>query len=138
MTPPYSPESDGVAKRKNRTPKEMINAMLVSSRVPLKLWGEAILDLHQMDMKITFLNGDIDETIYMVQPENFVSGDPNNMVCKLNQSIFGLKQASRQLYFKFHQVIISFDFEMNLVDDCIYHRLCWGKYIFLVPYVDEI
>ena len=71
------------------------------------------LELHQMDVKTAFLNGDIDETIYMVQPENVVSGDLKNMVCKLKKSIYGVKQASRQWYFKFHQLIISFGFEKN-------------------------
>ena len=65
------------------------------------------LELHQMDVKTAFLNGDIEETIYMMQPENFVSGDSKSMVCKLNKSIYGLKQASRQWYYKFHQVITS-------------------------------
>jgi len=54
------------------------------------------LELHQMDVKTAFLNDNIDEKIYMVQPENFVLGDPKNMVCKLTKSIYGLKQASRQ------------------------------------------
>ena len=45
---------------------------------------------------------DIDETIYMVQPKNFVSGDTKRMVFKLKKSIYGLKQASRQWYYKFH------------------------------------
>ena len=48
------------------------------------------LELHQMDVKTVFLNGDIDETIYMVQPENFVSGVTKRMVCKLKKSIYGL------------------------------------------------
>ena len=60
------------------------------------------LELHKMEVKTTFLNGDIDETIYMVQPENFVSRDTKQMVCKLKKSIYGLKQASRQWYYKFH------------------------------------
>ena len=60
-----------------------------------------------MDVKTAFLNGDIEETIYMMQPENFVSGDSKSMVCKLNKSIYGLKQASRQWYYNFHQVITS-------------------------------
>ena len=42
-TPPYSPKSNGVAKRKNRTLKEMMNDMLVSSGAYLNMWGEAIL-----------------------------------------------------------------------------------------------
>ena len=74
----------------------------------------------------------------MVQLENFVSGDPKNMVCKLTKSIYGLKHASRQCYHKFHQVILSFGFEMNLVDDCVYHKFSGSKYIFLVLYVDDI
>ena len=60
------------------------------------------------------------------------------MVCKLKKSIYGLKQASRQWYFKFHEVILSFGFEANLADECIYHKLCGSKYIFLILYVDDI
>ena len=54
------------------------------------------LKLHQMDVKTAFLNGNIDETIYMVQPENFESNDSKQLVCKLTRSIYGLKQTSRQ------------------------------------------
>ncbi|CAM8893216.1 unnamed protein product [Rhodiola kirilowii] len=39
VTPPYSPQSNGIAKRKNRTIKEMMNAMLLSSGLPLRMWG---------------------------------------------------------------------------------------------------
>ena len=53
------------------------------------------LELHQMDVKTAFLNGNIDETIYMVQPENFESNDSKQLVCKLKRSIYGLKQASQ-------------------------------------------
>ena len=96
------------------------------------------LELHQMDIKTAFLNGDIDEMIYMVQPENFVSGDAKQMVYKLKKSIYELKQASRQWYYKFHQLIMLFGFEMNVVDDCTYHKFSGSKYIFLVLYVDDI
>ena len=73
-----------------------------SFRTIMALVAHFDLELHQMDVKTAFLNGDIDETIYMMQPENFVSGDPKRMVCKLKKSIYGLKQASRQWYYKFH------------------------------------
>ena len=60
------------------------------------------LELHQMDVRTAFLNGNIDKTIYIVQPKNFESKNKKNMVCKLKKSIYGLKQASCQLYHKFH------------------------------------
>ena len=67
-----------------------------------------------------------------------MSGDTKRMVFKLKKSIYGLKQASRQWYYKFHQVIISSGFEMNMVDDCIYHKFSGSKHIYLVLYVDDI
>nr|KYP60322.1 Retrovirus-related Pol polyprotein from transposon TNT 1-94 [Cajanus cajan]KYP60337.1 Retrovirus-related Pol polyprotein from transposon TNT 1-94 [Cajanus cajan]KYP60343.1 Retrovirus-related Pol polyprotein from transposon TNT 1-94 [Cajanus cajan] len=91
-----------------------------------------------MDVKTMFLNGNIDKTIYMIQPENFILKDSNKLVCKLKKSIYGLKQASRKWYFKFHHVITSCGFEVNLVDDCIYHKFCGSNYNFLVFYVDDI
>ena len=109
-----------------------------SFRTIMALVVQFNLELHQMDVKTAFLNGDIDETIYMMQPENFVLGDTKRMVCKLKKSIYGLKQASHQWYFKFHQVIISSGFEMNMVDDCIYHKISGSKHIYLVLYVDDI
>ena len=56
------------------------------------------LQLHQMDVKTAFLNGEIDETIYMEKPENFVTGNPKSMVCKLKKSLYGLKQSHRLWY----------------------------------------
>lgn len=54
-----------------------------SFRIIIALVAQFDLELHQTDVKTTFLNGDIDETIYMVQPENFAFRDPNKTVCKL-------------------------------------------------------
>ncbi|CAM8903118.1 unnamed protein product [Rhodiola kirilowii] len=110
----------------------------IDFRIIMALSAHFDLELHQIDVKTTFLNGDIDEVIYMVQPENFECGDSKNIVCKLRKSIYGLKQASRQWYFKFYQVIISYGFEANLMDECVYHKFCGSKFIFLVLYVDDI
>ena len=60
------------------------------------------------------------------------------MVWKLKKFIYELKQTSRQWYYKFYQVIISFDFKMNIVDACIYQKFSESKYIFLVLYIDDI
>ena len=114
----------------------------VSTKDSFKIVMELVvyfdLELHHMDVKTTFLNDNIDETIYMVQPKNFVFGDPKKTVCKLKKSIYGLKQASHQWYYKFHQVIVLFGFEINMVDECVYHTFTGSKHIFLVLYVDDI
>jgi hypothetical protein len=54
------------------------------------------LELHQMDVKTTFLNGDLLKNIYMAQPKGFVVKGKEHMGCHLRKSIYGLKQASRQ------------------------------------------
>ena len=73
-----------------------------------------------------------------MQSKNFVSRDPKNVICKLKKSIYELNQASRQWYYKFHQVVISFGFKTNVVEDCVYHKFSGSKHIFLILYVDDI
>ncbi|RDX78204.1 hypothetical protein CR513_41548, partial [Mucuna pruriens] len=67
-----------------------------SCRIVMALIAHFDLDLHQMDVKTAFLNGDIDETIYMMQHENFVSNESKSMGYKLKKSIYVLKQASHR------------------------------------------
>ena len=76
----------------------------------------------------------------MDHPEGFsISGrNGDKLVCKLKRSIYGLKQASRQWYLKFNNVITSFGFKENIVDRCIYIKVSGSKVIFLVLYVDDI
>ena len=57
----------------------------------MALVGHFDLELHQMGVKTTFLNGDLEEEIYMKQPEGFLSSIGEHLVCKLNKSIYGLK-----------------------------------------------
>ena len=63
-----------------------------SLRIVMTLVAYFDMELHQMDVKIAFLNGDLDEEVYIKQPEGFCNED--KLVCKLNRSIYGLKQAS--------------------------------------------
>ena len=53
-------------------------------------------ELHQMDVRITFLNGDLVNDVYMSQPICFEEVGKEHMFCKLHTSIYGLKQSSRQ------------------------------------------
>jgi len=87
-------------------------------------------ELHQMDVKTAFLNGSPEKEVYMKQPEGLYSSEGENLVYKLNKSIYGLKQASRRWCLKFHEVITSFGFEENIMDQCIYTKSSVGAHLF--------
>ncbi|CAL8152840.1 unnamed protein product [Prunus armeniaca] len=73
-----------------------------------------------MDIKTGFLNEDLYEEIYMRQPEGLIQEGREEMVCKLRKSIYGLKQASRQWYLKFDEVLRSHGFTESLLDVFLY------------------
>jgi ATP-binding cassette subfamily B (MDR/TAP) protein 1 len=91
-----------------------------------------------MDFKTSFLNGNIEEELYMVQPEGFVDPKDANKVCKLQRSIYGLKQASRSWNLCFDEVIKDFGFVQNTEESCIYKKMSGSSISFLVLYVDDI
>ena len=66
-----------------------------SFRIIMVLVAHYDLELHQMDVKTTFLNSDLEENVYMAQPKGFVLEGKERMWCRLKKSIYGLKQASR-------------------------------------------
>ena len=68
-----------------------------SIRLILAIVAHMNLELYQMDVKIAFLNGDLEEEIYINQPVGFVAEGQEHKVCKLKRSIYGLKQSSLQL-----------------------------------------
>ena len=96
------------------------------------------LELHQMDVKTAFLNGYLEEDVYMDQLVGFIEEGKEHMMCKLKNSIYGLKQASRQWYLKFNDIITSFGFKENIVNRCIYLKVSGSKFIFLILYVDDL
>ncbi|KAL0284941.1 UNVERIFIED_CONTAM: Retrovirus-related Pol polyprotein from transposon TNT 1-94 [Sesamum calycinum] len=73
------------------------------------------LEFFQMDVKTTFLNGELDEEIYMDQPEGFQEMGLKRKVCRLKRSIYGLKQSSRQWYYRFHRAITSIGNNMEMI-----------------------
>ena len=76
-----------------------------------------------MDVKITFLNGELEEEIYMDQPEGCMVPSDEQKVCRPVKSLYGLKQAPKQCHNKFDHVLISNGFSINDVDKCIYKKV---------------
>ena len=74
---------------------------LNSIRTLLSIVAIQNLELEQMDVDTTFLNGDLEEEIYMLQPQGYEAKGKEKMVCRLQKILYGLKQASRQWYLKF-------------------------------------
>ena len=85
-----------------------------------------------------FLNGNLTEDVYMMQPEGFV--DPTNAgkICKLQKSIYGLKQASRSWNIHFDEVVQGFGFIKNEEEACVYKKESGSSVAFLILYVDDI
>lgn len=88
-------------------------------RIILALVAHFDLELQQMDMKIAFLNGDLKEEVYMKRPKGFSFSNGEHLICKLKIFIYGLKQPSHKWYLKFHNVISSFGFVENIMDQCL-------------------
>jgi hypothetical protein len=109
-----------------------------SLRIIMTLVAHYDLELHQMDVKTSFINGDLLENVYMAQPKGLAIKGKEHMGCHMRKSIYGLKQASRQWYLKFDETIRSFDFKENEEDSCIYAKFRNRKFIFLILYVDDI
>lgn len=72
-----------------------------------------------MDVKTTFLNGELDEEIYMHQPEGFVMPRQEHKVCNLIKSLYDFKKAPKQWHEKFDKVIVSNGFRIHDSDKCV-------------------
>jgi hypothetical protein len=91
-----------------------------------------------MDVKTTFLHGDLEKEIYMKQPEEFVVRGKKYLVCKLKRSLYGLKQSIRMWYQNFDTYILSLGFVRSRVDHYIYSKEEGGRFIYATLYVDAM
>ena len=89
-------------------------------------------EIWQMDVKTAFLNGFLEEELYMMQPEGFVDPKDANKVCKLQRSIYGLVQASRRWNICFDSVIKAYSFIQTCGEACIYKKVSGSTTIFLI------
>ena len=109
-----------------------------SIRVVLAMVAHLDLELFQMNVRTAFLNGNLEEEIYMDQPIGFVSKGQEDNVCHLKRSIYGLKHFSRSWYLRFHEVITSLGLSMASEDHCVHVKRSTGGIMFLTLYFDDI
>ena len=91
-----------------------------------------------MDVKTSFLHGDLEEEIYMKQPEGFAVKGKKELVCRLKKYMYGLKQSPRMWYQKFDTYIQGLGFIRSKENHCVYFKLIGDCVIYLVLYVDDM
>ena len=97
------------------------------------------LELEQLDVKIAFLHGDLDEKIFMEQQEGFKVKGKESMVYKLKKSLYGLKHVPRQRYKKFNSFMMNQEYKRTFENPCVYvRRFLDDKFIILLLYVDDM
>ena len=96
------------------------------------------LKLHQVDVATAFLNGTLEEEVYMRQPEGFEVNGKEHLVCKLKKSIYGLKQSPRCWNTALDTELKKMGFAQSPNDPCIYYKNMEGEMLFLRVYVDDI
>ena len=91
-----------------------------------------------MDVKIAFLNGDLEEQIYMEQLEGCVVLGKKKNVCRLVKSLYRLKQAPKQWHIKFDHVLVTNRYSIHDVDKCIYNKYEDNTCVVICLYVDDM
>ena len=131
----------GYSQKKGTDYDEIFSPVVRHTSIRLVLALVASWDLHleQMDVKTAFLHGDLEEEIYMEQPEGFVEPGKEQLVCSLRKSLYGLKQAPRQWYKKFDSYMLRIGYQRCEYDCCVYVKyLDDGSPLLLLLYVDDM
>jgi len=113
-------------------------AMIKSIQILLAIVAYHDYEIWQMDVKTAFLNGNLLEDVYMTQPEGFGYPKATKKVCKLQRSIYELKQASRSWNLRFDEIVQQYGFIKNEDEPCVYKKVSGSIVSFLVLYVDDI
>ena len=91
-----------------------------------------------MDLKTKFMNGTIDEEVYIEQPEGFEINSKDTHVCKLKKALYGLKQAPRAWYARMDAYVLRIGFIKSNVDPNLYIKVVDNEPIIILLYVDDL
>ena len=91
-----------------------------------------------MDVKIAFLNGVIEEEVYVEQPQGFEIHDRESHVCRLKKALYGLKQAPRAWYGRMDSFLMSLGFTKSKADSNLYYKVVGDRPVLLLLYVDDL
>ena len=95
------------------------------------------MKVHQMDIVTAFLNGDLEEEIYMYQSDGYVEAGQEDLVCLIKKPFYGLKQAPRCWSIKFINHVRKTGFQQSEVEPCMFIRSGQDKHCVLAVYVDD-
>ncbi|GFS33516.1 hypothetical protein Acr_00g0028940 [Actinidia rufa] len=131
-----------VFAKEEDTPGIRYKARLVAKRYTQKEgidYNEFDLELAQLDVITAFLNGNLDEEIYMAQLDGFKVPRKEYLACRLMKSLYGLKQSLRQWYKRLDQFMVEHKYTRSQFDHCVYfHKQHDGSMIYLLLYVDDM
>lgn len=107
-------------------------------RVVLSIAVNNSWPIHQLDVQNAFLQGKLSETVYIQQPSGFVDPSFPKHVCRLQKSLYGLKQGPRTWFTRFTDFLRSFGFHASKSDSSLFIFHKNGKNAYLLLYVDDI
>jgi hypothetical protein len=113
-------------------------ARYTSIKTIIALVAKMKWNLHQMDVKIAFLNGVIEEEVYIDQPQGFELEDRKSHVCKLKKASYGLRQARRAWYGRIDSFLTSLGFTKSKADSNLYFKIMDNEPVILLLYVDDL
>jgi hypothetical protein len=94
--------------------------------------------IHQMDVKTTFMNGVVEEEVYVEQPQGFKTHDRKTHVCRLKKALYGLKQAPEAWYSRLGNFLMSLGFTKSKADPNLYYKVEDNGPMILLLYVDDL
>ncbi|GJV53092.1 retrovirus-related pol polyprotein from transposon TNT 1-94 [Tanacetum coccineum] len=113
-------------------------ARLESIRILLAYACALDFKLFQMDVKSAFLNGFINEEVYVAQPPGFIDFEKPDHVYKLKKALYGLKQAPKAWYDRLKAFLIKHEYKMGMVDNTLFTKKKSSNLIIVQIYVDDI